>query len=144
MEKIGNKTRDINFFSQKNAAMFCVHNKFARDYAKYLENCPEVECFEAGVPLERDRYQNIDTLGIRKAYFEIDWASDFYVRFFDGRSAIRELLTVEKLRKLAEVEKLEFSRRYWMARGVSDWRVVVVNIEAQSPEQDQKNEEDAL
>jgi len=144
VEKIGTKTRDINFFSQKNAAMFCVHNKFARDYAKFLEDCPEVDCFEAGVPLERDRYQNIDTLGIRKAYFEIDWTSDFYIRFFDGHSAIRELVTAEKLRKLAEVEKLEFSRRYWMAMGVSDWRVVVVNLETPSTEQEQKNEEDAL
>ena len=37
MERAGKKTRDIQFFSEKNGGMVCLHSPTARDYAKYLE-----------------------------------------------------------------------------------------------------------
>ena len=52
MERAGKKTRDIQFFSEKNGGMVCLHSPIARDYAKYLEKQPWVESYEAGVPLE--------------------------------------------------------------------------------------------
>ena len=36
MERAGKKTRDIQFFSEKNGGMVCLHSPAARDYAKYL------------------------------------------------------------------------------------------------------------
>ena len=40
MDKAGMKTRDIRFFSNKNDQIICIHSKWARDYAKYLEQQP--------------------------------------------------------------------------------------------------------
>ena len=48
MEKIGQKTRNINFYSEKNGKMVCLHSRHARDYAKYLEAQSWVERYEAG------------------------------------------------------------------------------------------------
>ena len=37
MERAGQKTRDIQFYSEKNGRMVCLHSPAARDYARYLE-----------------------------------------------------------------------------------------------------------
>lgn len=55
----------------------------------------------------------------------ISGSSDFYIRHADGTAAVRELVSAADLTKRAEVEKLELSRRYWAALGVSDWKVVI-------------------
>ena len=43
----------------------------------------------------------------------------------DGGEAVREIVTADLLGKHAEIEKLELSHRYWKARGVEDWRLVL-------------------
>ena len=43
MEKVGVKTRDIQFYSEKGGIMVKVHSKPARDYAKWLEGETWVE-----------------------------------------------------------------------------------------------------
>ena len=48
MERAGRKTRDIQFYSEKNSRMVCLHSSAERDYAKYLEKQPWVESYEAG------------------------------------------------------------------------------------------------
>ena len=48
------------------------------------------------------------------------------ITFADGRKEIREIVSVEQLRKRAVVEQLELSRRYWGALDVSGWKVVVM------------------
>ena len=54
MEKAGQKTRDIRFFSQKNGQMLCLHSRSARDYAKYLEEQAWVERYETGQSLDQE------------------------------------------------------------------------------------------
>ncbi len=84
--------------------------------------------YEAGVPLSVERYPNIDRIGIRPAYCETEWTSDFLLRYADGRTGVRELVTaVGQLEKRAILERLEFSRRYWSVLDVSDWKVVVIS-----------------
>lgn len=126
MEKSNQKTRDIQFYSQKNGKMLCLHSRSARDYARYLEERPWVEHYEAGQPLEPELYTHISTLGIRGAYFKVLWGSDFLIYFADGRRGIRELVKEDSLQRKNVVEKLEFSRRYWAATEVDDWRVVLI------------------
>lgn len=126
MEKIGQRTRDINFYSEKNGKMICLHSRHARDYAKYLEAQSWVECYEAGPHLSQELYAHISPVGIRGAYFRVPWASDFLIHFADGRKGVRELISAEGLKRKNIVEKLEFSRRYWAATDVDSWKVVLL------------------
>lgn len=126
MEKAGGKRRDIKFFSQKCNAVICVHSQVAREYARMLEQQSWVESYEVSVPFETSKYGLVDPVEIRPLYFQTEWASDFLLRFVDKRQAVREIVpSIEALQKLATIEKLEFSRRYWKAMGVSDWKIIL-------------------
>ena len=127
MEKAGVKTRDIQFFSQKNGRMICVHNRWARDYAKHLERESWVAGYETGRPLDLNQFTHVNPIGIRSSYFQTAWVSDFFLQYADGRCCERELTTTEALRRQAVVEKLELSRRYWSALDVADWKVVIAD-----------------
>ena len=127
MDKEGMKTRDIRFFSSKNDKIICIHSKWARDYAKYLEQQPWVQSYQAVVPLEPDYMQYVSPIDIRSLYFKSEWATDFLIRFVDGRKGVRELVHKEDLTKRAIVERLELSRRYWAVRDIDEWKVVLVD-----------------
>ena len=126
MERAGRKTRDIQFYSEKNSRMVCLHSSAARDYAKYLEKQPWVESYEAGAPLSEELYCHVSPVGIRGLYFKTSWESDFLLHFADGRRGIRELVREDSLQKASTAERLEFSRRYWAATDVDEWKVVLV------------------
>ena len=126
MERAGAKTRDINFYSEKNAKMICLHSRPARDYAKCLEGQPWVDHYDAGTPLSQELYAHISPVGIRSAYFQVPWVSDFLIYFADGRKGIRELVSASGLQRKNIVEKLEFSRRYWAATDIDDWKIVLI------------------
>lgn len=128
MDKAGMKTRDIRFFSSKNDKIICIHSKWARDYAKYLEQQPWVQSYQAVVPLEPDYMQRVSPVDIRSLYFKGEWATDFLIRFVDGRKGVRELVHREDLTKRAMVERLELSRRYWAVRDIDEWKVVLVDV----------------
>ena len=128
MDKAGMKTRDIRFFSSKNDKIICIHSKWARDYAKYLEQQPWVQSYQAVVPLEPDYMQYVSPIDIRSLYFKSEWATDFLIRFVDGRKGVRELVHKEDLTKRAIVERLELSRRYWAVRDIDEWKVVLVDV----------------
>lgn len=125
MNRTGLKTRDFQCWSGKNGALIRVHSKAARDYGKWLEGQPKVEAFEAGKALELERLPHVSPTGIRKSYFQVEWCSDFYIRFADGHIGVRELAPSAALDKQAEAEKLELSRRYWAAMDITDWKVVL-------------------
>ena len=88
MEKVGTKRRDIHFRSDKNGIVVCVHSREAREYARYLEASADVASYEAGTVLDPDKYPFINTIGIRKEYFDTQWTSDFVIHFTDGRTGI--------------------------------------------------------
>ena len=126
MERAGKKTRDIQFYSEKNGGMVCLHSPAARDYAKYLESQSWVESYEAGAPLSEELYCHVSSVGIRGLYFQTSWESDFLLHFADGRRGIRELVREDALKKASTVERLEFSRRYWAATNIDEWKVVLL------------------
>lgn len=126
MEKIGQKTRDINFYSEENGTMIFLHSRHAREYAKYLEAQSWVERYEAGSPLSQELYAHISPVGIRGTYFQVPWASDFLIQFANGRKGVRELVVADGLQRKNIVEKLEFSRRYWAATDIDSWMVVLL------------------
>ena len=124
-DKAGKKTRDIAYHSAKNGGMVTVHSEAARAYSKYLEERSDVMSYEACKPLDVNRLDTLQKTDIRGEYFKAQWTSDFCVRFSDGTTGVRELVSAADLTKRAEVEKLELSRRYWAALGVNDWMVVI-------------------
>lgn len=126
MEKAGIKRRDIHFRSDKNKDIVCVHSREAREYARYLEADADVSSYETGMLLDSEKYPFVNPIGIRKEYFSTQWTSDFVVHFANGKTGVRELVTKSGLSKRANIEKLEFSRRYWSMMDVADWKIVVM------------------
>ena len=127
MDKLGKKRRDISFRSIKNQKVVCVHSREAREYARILELDENVLNYEACQSLDRERYQFVSPIDIRKDYFDVEWATDFVLHFADGSIGIREIVTEAMLSKRANVEKLEFSRRYWSSsESVKDWKIVIM------------------
>ncbi|SCI67420.1 hypothetical protein [Clostridiales bacterium] len=126
MERTGEHTRDIRFYSNKNGDIVCLHSKWARDYAKWLEEQPWVQSYQVGCPLDADIMGRISRAGIRTDYLQAGWATDFVIRCADGHTGVRELILRQQLKKKACVERLELSRRYWAATD-TEWMVVIVN-----------------
>lgn len=129
MEKAGKKTRRISFYSKKNQAMVCVHSQAAKRYAMYLESQPQVRSYESEIPLEQELYVHVSHAGIRGAYFQSAWASNFLIHLDDGRKAIHEIISPRDLLKRSEIERLEFSRRYWAATDINEWQAVIFEEE---------------
>lgn len=127
MEKAQTKTRDIRFFSKKNDAMVTVHSPRARKYAGILEAREDIVSYECCVALESKANIHVSRAGIRKGYFETPWSTDFIIHYIDGRFGVREMVTAENLMKAAVLEKLEFSRRYWIQQGVLDWKILILS-----------------
>lgn len=113
MDKAVGKRRDISFRSEKNGKVVCVHSREAREYARILESDSDVVSYEACQSLDRERYQFVSPVDIRKDYFDVEWATDFVLHLADGSVGIREVVSEAMLSKRANIEKLEFSRRYW-------------------------------
>ena len=126
MDKPGKKVRDIRFYSEKNQKIMIVHSERARAYSKYLEEREEVESYEVGKLLDEGRLLTIPRVDIRGEYRKQEWCSDFFIKYKDGITGVREIIRPSDLEKRAEVEKLELSRRYWAMLGVVDWKVVVL------------------
>ena len=103
-----------------------VHTEDARAYAKYLEDREEVVSYDVCVPLDAGALQRVDKVEIRTDYFRQAWESDYQLIYANGTYGVREVVRPGELEKLAEVEKLELSRRYWKLLGVNDWKVVVI------------------
>lgn len=125
MERATIRTRDIQFFSEKNQQMVCVHSRRARDFAKHLEQQSWVSSYETCVPLMLEKFQHISPSDIRKEYFNMDWTTDFVIRTADGRISVREFVDERDLIKKAAMEKLELSRRYWSILEIADWKLVI-------------------
>ena len=55
MERLGERTRDIRFYSNKNGDIVCLHSKWARNYARWLEEQAWVQSYQVGCPLDAGR-----------------------------------------------------------------------------------------
>lgn len=127
MDKATGKRRDISFRSEKNGRVVCVHSRESREYARILEADDTVISYEACYELDKERYQFVSPVEIRKDYFTTEWATDFVIRYVDGSVGIREIVTEVMLSKRANIEKLEFSRRYWSSsESVKNWKIVIM------------------
>lgn len=138
MERAAIRTRDIQFYSEKNQQMICVHSRQARDFAKHLEQQPWVKTYQTCVPLEQSRFPNVSPIDIRKEYFSQEWTSDFVIQTADGRNSVREFIEERELTKKAVMEKLELSRRYWSILDITDWKLVICGVSARKQKEEQR------
>lgn len=129
MQKQGQRFRDIRFFSAKNKLALSAHTKAELLYAGKLERDKRVLSYEIHVPL-CDFPVKISLRGIRTAYRDCAWTTDFRILTADGKVLVRELTEQDSLAAPATLEKLELSRRYWAVSLVSDWKIVVTEKEA--------------
>lgn len=110
--------------SLKNGTTISVHNSLARRFAIILENDDTIRSYKTNIPLlELSKW--IDKTGIRPAYMDTEWTSDFMIEYNDGMCEVVEVEDAESLEKKATVEKLEISRRYWKANNINSWKIVI-------------------
>lgn len=126
MEKTNVKGRKIKYQSLKNDSVLSVTSKNARMYARILEDQKEIKKYEVSKQLDKEIFQQISPVDIRKEYFQTEWTSDFVLYFENEKIAVRELVDKKDLFKRATIEKLEFSRRYWEILKITDWKIVLI------------------
>ncbi len=86
MQKKDAKTREITFSSRKNAAIRSVHSKAMRTVAELLENDENVIRYETGIEIDTSLIMN--AIGMRPAYLNEEWTSDFCIYYEDGNIAV--------------------------------------------------------
>ncbi len=124
MKRKNANTREVTFFSEKCGEVISTFGTAARALAERLERDGQVLKYQSKVLVHIDP-STTPTLGIRNAYIKEDWFSDFSVETVEGEIYIIEAIFSDDLRKKSEVEKVELSRRYWMAKGIS-WRLCII------------------
>lgn len=125
MERSESRLRDISFRSLKNGCVVTVHNARARKVALLFESDENVIRYQTDVPV---KYVDgcIDTKGIRPAFLDDRWRSDFLVEKTDGSKEVYEVTSKSFLERRATVEKYELSRRYWEAQNINKWSLYIV------------------
>lgn len=129
MNRIIRNQRNIKFFSDKNKAAFVVCSERMKHYASLLEDDRRVTAYRVHEAFDMSALPSVDSIDIRAEYLDADasaWATDFWIEFDNGTYAIRELVDIASLRRRADLEKLELSRRYWASRHIEDWKVVIL------------------
>ena len=130
------KGRTIKFHSKKNDRVIVVSSELARAYCRYLEEDRSVMSYEPDYALDEYTIDTISHAEIRKDFYEKAWVTDFYIKKLGGVIAVRELVDPQKLSQLAEIEKMELSRRYWAAKGVTDWKLIFTDAWVKAGEED--------
>ncbi len=80
-------------------------------YALNLSKNPEIESIQCNVLLED--------------YSEGEYTTDFVITKTDGSTAVRECVLRKNLLRPRTVKLLDFSHRYWLKKGITDWKVVI-------------------
>lgn len=84
-----------------------LYNPIMTAYAQLLEMNPSVCSFECNIPIIGTKYN-----------------SDFLVCTPDDTKAIRECVSRAHLEDIRVLRKLDISRDYWAAHGISDWKII--------------------
>lgn len=124
MKKKDAKMREISFSSKKNVAIRSVHSKAMRIVAELLENDERVVRYETNIKIDTSLIT--DVVGIRPAYLNEEWTSDFRIYYEDGNIVVWEVLEESQSEKKSALEQLEVSRRFWKNQSINDWNIILV------------------
>lgn len=124
MQKKKMRQRETTFMSGKCGEIITVIGEPARKFAKALEADTRVYSYKTNIPVKIVS-ASFQTIGIRPSYLKEEWLSDFQIETVGGSEIIIEVTTKDLLLKKSEVEKLELSRRFWLAKGLA-WMVAIM------------------
>ena len=111
MRKKDPRTKCIKRKLTKCKEVFRAYDDVQNAYADKLENDPDVVEFECNVPFDDEEFK--------------DYATDFVITKSNDEIAIRECAYRKSILKPKTVSLLDFSQRYWLKKGITDWKVVI-------------------
>lgn len=120
MRKKVTKERCAKLWLNKCEKVCHLYDKVQRAWAEQLQRDETVKSFQVNVPL--DNASGMSPSGWQPPEM---YTTDFVIVLQDGTSAVREAEYRQNLNKPSTVDKLEYSRRYWLNRGISDWGIIV-------------------
>lgn len=120
MRKKLTKERCTKLWLDKCEKVCYLYDKVQRAWAEQLQRDEKVKSFQVNVPLD-------NAAGMRPGGWQPPemYTTDFVIVLQDGTSIVREAAYRQNLDKASTVDKLEYSRRYWLNRGISDWGIIV-------------------
>ena len=117
MRNTKSKVKCTKISITKSSNVFKAYNDIQLAYVKKLELDDSVKEIKSNVPLE-----NIEGL-------EGKYSTDFFVVKTNGDVFVRECVNRKYLTKPLTVKLLDASREYWLSRNVSDWGIVINELE---------------
>lgn len=111
MRNINQKKRCVKRALPKFTSVCKTYDKVQEAYASRLSDDDEIVEIQCNVPIE-------DTsIG--------EFTSDFVFKRRDGTIAVRECTLRTKVLRPRTVTLLDFSQRYWLKKGITDWKVII-------------------
>lgn len=124
MRKQVQKGRCTRLKLQKCPQVCALYDKVQLAYARQLDAEENVVSFEVNVQLN-DNTGALNDLGLADTY-----TTDFLLTLADGTQAVREAVYRQHLSRPCVAALLEFSKRYWASKGISDWGIIIDREEA--------------
>ena len=112
MKKVDYKGRCIKRQLSKFQDVCRSYSEMQDDYARFLQVNEEVASFSCNVRLQEDPETE-------------NYTSDFVITLVDGSVRVRECVYRKHLERPSTARLLDLSKDYWLAKGVTDWGIVI-------------------
>lgn len=112
MKKVDYKGRCIKRQLSKCKDICRSYSEMQDDYARFLQVDDNVQEFTCNVRLTN-------------APETENYTSDFVIKLADGTTRVRECVYRKHLERPSTAKLLDLSKNYWLAKGVSDWGIVI-------------------
>lgn len=99
-------------YSDKGQGILKVYNDIQAKYILSLENNTEIKKIQCNVLLDEKFNDN-------------EYTTDFVCEKLNDDLIVRECVQKKYLTKPLTVKLLDFSRNYWLKRGIKDWGIVI-------------------
>ena len=111
MRRKNYKGRRIKRNLKKCSVVFRAYDKVQNALGDLLDNDPDIVEIRCNVVFETDELK--------------DYTSDFVCTKSDGTILVRECCYRTILLRERTINLLDASQRYWLQRGITDWKVVI-------------------
>ena len=112
MKKVDYKGRVIKRQLSKCNETCRSYSEMQDDYAKFLQIDDNVTSFDCNVKMVDDPETE-------------NYTTDFVITMADGTLRVRECVYRKHLERPSTARLLDMSKDYWLAKGVTDWGIVI-------------------
>ncbi len=112
MKKVDYKGRVIKRQLSKCKDVCRSYSEIQDDYARFLQIDDNVKEFTCNFKLEDDPETE-------------SYTTDFVITLIDGTVRVRECVYRKHLERPSTAKLLDLSKDYWLAKGVTDWGIVI-------------------